>query len=294
MLGRAKSNEVSNPQSMGRAVASTLAVVGIALISDHLLKPPEERSESPSIVPHSGPQPGAGGDARGCQATTRSEIPAQGWKDILLRVFANISRHRVLALAAGMTYYSILAIFPAIAALVAVYSLFSDPSMIGRHLDELQGFLPGGAVDVAREQLTRIASKGSQALGLTFAIGFFISLWSANAAMKALFDTLNIVYGEDEKRGFLKLNAISLLFTVSGIIFVIAALGSIVVIPVVLNALGLSRVGELLVRIGRWPAMYLVIVLALSIIYRYGASRQAPQWRWTTWGSAFAALLWLC
>ena len=112
MLSRAKSNEVSNPQSMGRAVVSTLALVGIALISDHLLKSPEERSESPSIVPHSGPQSGAQGDARGRQATTPSEIPARGWKDILLRVFANISRHRVLALAAGMTYYSILAIFP--------------------------------------------------------------------------------------------------------------------------------------------------------------------------------------
>src|SRR3954470_1426127 len=293
MLGRAKSNEVSNPQSMGRAVASTLAVVGIALISDHLLKPPEERSESPSIVPHSGPQPGAGGDARGCQATTRSEIPAQGWKDILLRVFANISRHRVLALAAGMTYYSILAIFPAIAALVAVYSLFSDPSMIGRHLDELQGFMPGGAVDVAREQLTRIASKGSQALGLTFLIGFFISLWSANAAMKALFDTLNIVYGEDEKRGFFKLNAISLGFTLGGIVFLIAALGSIVAVPVILSYVGFSGAGDLLLRVGRWPAMFLVLTAALAVIYRYGPSRERARWRWITWGSAIAALLWI-
>ena len=102
-----------------------------------------------------------------------------------------------------------LAIFPALAALVAVYELFADPSAIARHLDQL-AFLPGGAIDVAREQLTRVASKGPQTLGLTFLVGLGVSLWSANAAMKSLFDTLNIVYGEEEeKRGFAKLNAIS-------------------------------------------------------------------------------------
>lgn len=198
-----------------------------------------------------------------------------------------------MALAAGMTYYSILAIFPAIAALVAIYGLFSDPSAITRHLNQLGGFLPGGAIDVAREQLTQVASKGSQTLGLTFLAGLLLSIWSANAAMKSLFDTLNIVHNEEEKRGFVKLNAISLSFTVGGVMFVVAALGSIVVVPVILNYVGISDWGDLLLRAGRWPAMFLVLTLALAIIYRYGPSREAPQWRWVTWGSAIAALMWL-
>jgi membrane protein len=231
---------------------------------------------------------------RGRSATAPSEIPARGWKDILMRVYENVSRHRVMALAAGMTYYSILAIFPALGAIVALYGLFSDPSTIATHLDQLAGFLPGGAIDIARDQLTRVSSKGSQSLGWTFLIGLAISLWSANAAMKSLFDTLNIVYGEQEKREFLKLNAVSLGFTAGGIFFVLAALGSIVVIPVLLNYVGLSRAGDLLLRIGRWPMMYLVITFALAVVYRYGASREKPQWRWITWGSAIAALLWLC
>jgi hypothetical protein len=176
---------------------------------------------------------------------TPSEIPPHGWKDILLRVFANISSHRILALAAGMTYFSLLAIFPALAALVAVYGLFADPSSIARHLDQITGFLPDGAIDIAREQLTRVASTGAQTLGLTFVAGLGVSLWSANAAMKSLFDTLNIVYGEQEKRGFVKLNAMSLLFTVGGIVFVLAALGTIVVVPVVLNYIGLSDTSDL-------------------------------------------------
>jgi membrane protein len=109
-----------------------------------------------------------------------------------------------------MTFYSLLAIFPALAALVAIYGLFSDPSTISAHLDQLSGFVPAGALDVARDQLTRVASKGTQTLGLTFLIGLAVSLWSANAAMKSLFDTLNIIYAEQEKRSFLKLNVVSL------------------------------------------------------------------------------------
>lgn len=276
----------------GSSLASTLALIGVALIADRLF-PPREAAESPSIVPSADVREDAHEEGRGRQATTPSEIPPRGWKDILLRVYANISKHRILALAAGMTYYSILAIFPAIAALVAVYGLFSDPTTITRHLDHMGGFLPGGAIDVAREQLTTVSSKGSQTLGITFAIGLGTSLWSANAAMKSLFDTLNIVHGEDEKRSFFKLNAISLGFTLGGIVFVIAALGSIVVVPVMLSYVGLSSTGDLLLRIGRWPAMFLILSLALAVNYRYGPSRETARWRWITWGSAIAALLWI-
>jgi membrane protein len=238
------------------------------------------------------PLPSEDGD-HGREAKSPAEIPAKGWKDILLRVYGNIGDHRILALAAGMTYYSILAIFPALAALVAIYGFFSDPGSIAKHLDDVSGFIPGGAVEVAREQLTRVATKGDRTLGFTFAVGLAISLWSANAAMKSLFDTLNIVYGEQEKRGFVRLNAMSLGFTVGAIAFVVAALGAVVVIPVVVQFVGLSNAADLLVRIGRWPALFVALAFALACIYRFGPSRQAPRWTWITWGSSAAALLWL-
>jgi membrane protein len=192
-----------------------------------------------------------------------------------------------------MTYYSLLAIFPALAALVAIYGLFSDPGSIAKHLEEVAGFVPAGALDVAREQLTRVASKGNQTLSLTFVVGLAVSLWSANAAMKALFDTLNIVYGEKEKRSFLKLNAMSLAFTLGAIAFVMVALSAVVIIPVVLNYLLLSNFADLLVRIGRWPAMFAVVALGLALIFRFGPSREAPRWKWITWGSVAATVLWL-
>jgi len=249
-------------------------------------------SEHPVEQRNSSPQ-ASQSDQRGHTAQSPSEIPPVGWKDILVRVYANISAHRIMALAAGMTYYSLLAIFPAIAAFVALYGLFADPSTIARHLDELGGFIPGGAVDVAREQLTRLAQKGTQSLGLTFIIGLAISLWSANAAMKSLFDTLNIAYQEKEKRGFIKLNVISLCFTFGGVLFIVIALGCTVLAPVALNFIGLSNASELLLRFGRWPAMFILLALGLALIYRYGPSREAAQWRWITHGSAIASLLWL-
>lgn len=285
-------NHPSRGEPTSIAMASTLALIGVALIAERLF-PPRAEAESPSIVPSADLGAEADEQGKGRQAATPSEIPPRGWKDILFRVYANIPKHRILALAAGMTYYIILAIVPAIAALVAVYGLVSDPMTITRHLDQLGGFLPGGAIDVAREQLTRASSKGSQTLGLTFAVGLGTSLWSANAAMKSLFDTLNIVHGEEEKRGFFKLNAISLTFTLGGIVFIIAALGSIVALPVVLSYVGLSGAGDRLLRIGRWPAMFLILTFALAVIYRYGPSREKARWRWVTWGSAIAALLWI-
>jgi membrane protein len=282
--------------SRGWTIIPPLILLGLAVAAEHLLPSGGEDLQSSPALPSNESNAETGiRDDRGRSATAPSEIPATGWKDILLRVYENVSKHRIMSLAAGMTYYSILAIFPAIAALVAVYGLFADPSTIARHLDQLGGFLPGGAIDVAREQLTRVASKGSQTLGLTFVVGLGISLWSANAAMKSLFDTLNIVHNEEEKRGFLKLNAISLCFTIGGVLFVLAALGSIVVVPVILNyvSIGFSDWGDLMLRAGRWPAMFLVLTFALAIIYRYGPSRNAALWRWITWGSALAALMWL-
>jgi len=234
-----------------------------------------------------------GGAERGRHASTPSEIPVRGWKDILLRVYKNISTHRVMAIAAGVTFYSILAIFPAIAALVSLYGLFADPAAIAAQLDQVAGVLPGGALDVLREQMTRVASQGGGTLGLTFIIGLVAALWSANAGMKALFDALNVVYGEEEKRGFIKLNAVSLAFTTGAILFLLIAMAAVVVLPVGLNFVGLASMSDLLVRLIRWPVLLIAIGLALAVLYRYGPSRDEPRWRWTTWGSAFAAIVWL-
>jgi membrane protein len=230
-------------------------------------------------------------DGHGRSATTPSEIPVRGWKDILWRVYDGISEDRILANAAAVTFYALLALFPAIAALVSIYGLFADPASIQQHLDSISGVLPGGATDVLRDQLNRLTAQPRGTLGMSFLIGLVISLWSANGGIKALFDALNGVYEEKEGRSFVKLNATTLTFTIAMIGFLILALACIVVVPAILNYLP-GFIG-MVVNIARWPLMLVLVAMALACIYRFGPSRDQPKWRWITWGSAFAAVAWL-
>ncbi|MEE1612615.1 YihY/virulence factor BrkB family protein [Microvirga sp. CF3016] len=244
--------------------------------------------EKQHAPPHAAAEAG-----RGRSADTPTEIPALGWKDILWRTYEEFNKDRIMSVAAGVTYYALLALFPAIAALVSIYGLFADPATIQDHLNTLSGVMPGGALDIIREQVTRIASKGGGALGFGFIFGLVLSLWSANAGMKAIFDALNIVYGEDEKRSFIKLNLLSLSFTLGAIAFILVALAGIIVLPIALNFIGLGSGTEWLVSLARWPILLIGVVFGLSLIYRFGPSRDKAEWRWVTPGGIVAAVLWL-
>ena len=210
-------------------------------------------------------------DERGRDADSPSQIPKRGWKDILLRVYNGIGENRILMNAAGVTFYALLALFPAIAAFVSIYGLFADPQTIVNQLDVLAGVLPGGGMVVIQEQLTRLVAQPSGALTLGVVFGVLISLWSANGGMKGLFDALNVIYGEEEKRSFLWLNLTTLAFTLGMLLFAIVALASIVVIPVILKFLP-TFTGNLL-NIVRWPVITVLVGMVLALIYRYGPSR---------------------
>jgi len=228
---------------------------------------------------------------RSRSAATPSDVPARGWKDILIRVYEGVSEDRILANGAAVTFYALLAIFPGIAALVSIYGLFADPTTIASNLDTVSDIMPGGAVEVIRDQVNRIAAEGSAKLGISFLIGLTISLWSANGGMKALLDALNAIYEEEEKRSLIILNAISLLFTIGAIFLLMVALAGVLAVPIILGYLP-EFAGDVL-SLARWPVLLVVATALLALIYRYGPSRATPRWRWVTWGSAFAALTWL-
>jgi membrane protein len=137
-----------------------------------------------------------------------------------------------------------------------------------------------------------VASQGASKLGVAFIIGFVVSLWSANAGIKSIFDALNLVYDEPEKRGLIRLNLVSLAFTVAAILFILVAIACIAALPAVASS-RLQGTTALIAQIVRWPILFIIIAVGLAFVYRYGPSRAEPQWRWITWGSAFAAIAWI-
>jgi membrane protein len=239
-------------------------------------------------------EPSSDTAGRGRQSDTPSRIPVKGWKDIAWRINQSIQDDRLLLVAAGVTFYGLLALFPATAALVSLYGVFADAATINEHIRLLSGFLPDGALEVIGDQVRRITSQGQGALGLAFLGTLVLSLWGANAGTKAIFDALNIICKEGEKRGFIKLTLWSLAFTVGAIVLALLALAGIVAVPVAIKLLGISeQSGVWLLSHLRWPLLYLLILFALACLYRYGPSRTHPQWRWVTWGSSIAGAIWI-
>jgi membrane protein len=268
------------------------ALVGLALVGALASRMWRHGREGSGAAPASGaPQrSGTARDDRGRDAERPSDIGWRGWKEILWRVYTGFMEDRLTLVAAGVAFFGLLALFPAIAALVALYGLFADPSSINAQLAALQGVVPDEGLTLIREQITRLAEQDQGSLSIVFFVGLGLSLWSAMSGIKTMFDALNIVYEEEEKRSFVMLNLEALLFTLASLLFVVLALAAIVAVPVAVAWMGISN--SLLPAL-RWPLMYLIILLALAALYRYGPSREQAQWRWVTWGSAIAGLVWI-
>jgi membrane protein len=230
---------------------------------------------------------------RGRDATSPWEIPWRGWKDILVRTYHEFNEDRVMTVAAGVVFYVLLAIFPAIAAFVSLYAIFADASTLRELMTVAAGIMPADAFDLLQAEVMRIAAKSAGALGITTLIALVIALWSANSGTKASFDALNIVYEESEKRSFIRLNLISLAFTLGSMLFLMIAAGLVIVVPLLLGNWGLLGTGTILLSLLRWPLLFLVLMAALSVLYRYGPSRHDAKWRWITPGSIVATLIWL-
>ena len=229
----------------------------------------------------------------GATADDPSDIPSEGWRQILRRTKDEIKDDRVTLMAAGMAFYAMLALFPALAAAITIWGLVADPVQVQRTIADAAQALPSGAADLLSEQMTRIADSSGTALGWTLVATLGGALWSASSGTKGMMEAVNAAYDEDETRGFVRVRGMALALTLGGIFFGLLLVGLVAVVPGVLSLIGLGSLAENLVRWGRWPVLAVVLALGLAVIYRYAPDRDQPRWRWMTPGSIAAVVLWL-
>ena len=231
--------------------------------------------------------------ARGREARTPKDIPARGWKDILWRVKSQIKEDRLSIIAAGVAFYGLLAVFPGLIALVAIYGLAFDPSQVEQQAAALSGMLPPEAADILLGQLHDLTTTDSTALGIGAIAGILVALWSASAGMRTLMEALNVAYDEEEQRGFIRYYGTALLLTLGAIVGLVLAIALVVALPVVLKFLGLGEALKWLVSASGVLVLVATMMLGLAITYRYGPSREEPRWRWVSWGAVMATVLWI-
>jgi membrane protein len=229
---------------------------------------------------------------RGRRANSPAQIPPAGWKDVLWRTWREFNADHITRVAGGVSFFIMLALFPGLAAFVSLYGMLGDVGAAEAQLAALTGVLPADALTFIGDEMVRIAAERQASLSATFVGGALLSIWSANAGMKALMEGLDVAYEEDEKRSFIRFNLISLAFTVGALVALSGAILALVGLPLALDFLRLDPASRLLALL-RWPALLALAMLAMGVLYRFGPSRQHARWRWVTWGGAGAAVLWL-
>ena len=230
---------------------------------------------------------------RGRTAEHPLEIPALGWQDAFWRIWQSVFEDRILLIAAGATFYLLLALFPALAAFVSLYGFVSDPITVADQASFMAGMLPTASIELLQGQLKALSEQRTDALSLSFVFGLLIALWSANNGIKALFDAMNVAYREPETRSFLKLNLISFAFTLSALAIGIAMITAIGVVPAALSYMQLDGWTETIVRLARWPAIFVFAFVGIVLIQRYGPDRERAKLPWLTIGALVATVGWL-
>jgi len=230
---------------------------------------------------------------RGRQAVKPFQISTLGWRDIIKRVFDAVSKERMSILSAGVAFYSVLAIFPAFAAILTVYALVADPQTVTEHLHRANGLLPGDVLVIFNDQLSSLASRPAQGLGMNLIVGLLFAVWSAHKGVDALVSAIGAAYHEPETRGFFKLQAITYAMTMVAVIFVVLLLVLMVVVPSITAMLPTPGWWETIAPVLRWIIFIAIVSLAIGTLYRFAPARRPAQWRWLSLGSICATVMWL-
>jgi membrane protein len=231
--------------------------------------------------------------AHGRHAEHPHQIPKAGWRDILLRVKDGIFEKNLSLISAGAAFYAFIAIPSGITVLISLYGLAFDPAQVQKQVATFHGVMPEQAMTLITDELTYISSQSHRALGIGLAVGLAVALWSASYATTSMITALNIVYGEVEKRNFVKFYATALVLTLATVIFGLLSLSLIAALPAAIQWLPLGPFGKTLASIVRWPLLIILFMTSLALAFRYAPCREQPKWRWISWGAVVGGILWI-
>lgn len=230
---------------------------------------------------------------RGRAADRPGEIPARGWRDILLRAKNEAKRDNMSLLAAGVAFYAMLSLVPAMIATVSIYGLIADPADIERQVRDLTKALPEEARALIAQQLGDVVRSSSSGLSFAAITGVVVALWSASSGMKHLVAAVNVAYDEPPRRSFVRDRGLALALALGAIVFAVVALGLVAVMPAVLSDIGLGGATRTTMNVLRWPLLFVAMIVGLAVLYRFAPNRADSQWRWVSWGAIAATAGWV-
>ena len=231
------------------------------------------------------------GNGRGRGAESPQQIPAKGWLDIAKRTMKEAKQDQIPLLAAGVAFYTLLSLFPAIIAAVSIYGLVADPQTVRDQIDNLTTMLSPETAKIIGTQIEQITSGAGGALGFATVVGILTALWSASSGMKALVTGVNLAYDETETRKFAKLRGLAVLLTLGAMVLLAVAGATIAGFPPIAN--DLPTVLQWVLGIVRFLILAALVIFGLAVLYRYAPDRDEPRWTWVSWGSGVATVLWI-
>lgn len=223
---------------------------------------------------------------------TPHELTLREWKDVLVRVFHAFGDNNLSVVAAGVSFFVLLALFPAIGVFVALYGLFLDPQDAVQQLSQLQGVIPGDVLDTVTQQMRQVAAGADTKLTIAAVFSLLVALWGTRMGTNALMTALNVAYGEHEQRGLIKRTLFSLLLALVIILGLISMALLVSGIPLAFGLLGVDGWPLIVVRAVGIALAATVLVFGLAGLYHWVPDRRAPRWRWVSVGAVVVMVFW--
>ncbi|WP_108815811.1 YihY/virulence factor BrkB family protein [Loktanella sp. Alg231-35] len=213
------------------------------------------------------------------------------WR-ILVAVWNTTGQKHLGLIAAGVAFFGMFGIFPGIAAVIAIFGLIADPVVIAEQLALMEDIIPPDAYNLIASQVFRLVAAPSGALGWATGVSIALALWSCRAGVAALIGGLNAIAGQRMRNGIWQM-MVALMLTVALVTLAIIALTVVVVVPIGLAFIPVANSTAWLLEGVRWLVALGVLMMGLSLLYRFGPARHGSRGRWITVGSVVVVVLWV-